>query len=108
MQEPPGTIDEDILDRIQGSIIGMALGDALGAHVEFRPRKFLVAKPVEDLKGGGTWGLEKGQVKLFLLFFMLNKVEISSKKAFQSTFYFVFIGCQKTLLLKNSSKEYMF
>ncbi|CAF1507712.1 unnamed protein product, partial [Adineta steineri] len=43
------------------SIIGMSLGDALGAHVEFRPRKFLLEHPVEDLEGGGTWGLEKGQ-----------------------------------------------
>ncbi|CAF4068962.1 unnamed protein product, partial [Rotaria sordida] len=39
MKEPPTLIDERILDRIQGSIIGMAIGDALGAHVEFRPRQ---------------------------------------------------------------------
>ena len=41
----------------------MSLGDALGAHVEFRPRDFLVEHPVTDLESGGTWGLEKGQVK---------------------------------------------
>ncbi len=40
----------------------MALGDALGAHVEFRPYHYLVQNPVTDLKAGGTWGLQKGQV----------------------------------------------
>ncbi|CAF3839632.1 unnamed protein product [Rotaria sp. Silwood1] len=61
MKDPPSPIDEAMLDRIHGSMIGMALGDALGAHVEFRPRQYLVENPVVDLKGGGTWGLEKGQ-----------------------------------------------
>jgi len=60
--DPPGPIDERILDKIQGSLIGLALGDALGAHVEFRPREYLLANPVNDLKGGGTWGLKQGQV----------------------------------------------
>ncbi|CAF3355499.1 unnamed protein product [Rotaria socialis] len=54
-------IDEKTLSRIAGSMIGMALGDALGAHVEFRPHRFLVENPVTDLQGGGTWGLSKGQ-----------------------------------------------
>ncbi|CAF3419282.1 unnamed protein product [Rotaria socialis] len=61
MPNPPMTVDNQILNRIQGSMIGMALGDALGAHVEFRPRAFLVSNPVSDLEAGGTWGLEKGQ-----------------------------------------------
>ncbi|CAF1603943.1 unnamed protein product, partial [Adineta ricciae] len=61
MYEPPSLIDEQILNRIQGSMIGLALGDALGAHVEFRPHNYLVAHPVTELRGGGTWGLEKGQ-----------------------------------------------
>ncbi len=69
MQEPPaGVIDENILDRITGSMVGMALGDALGAHVEFRPRQYMIENPVKDLEGGGTWGLRKGQV-LFILSF---------------------------------------
>ncbi|CAF1120940.1 unnamed protein product [Adineta steineri] len=61
MEDPPGKIDEEILNRIQGSIIGMALGDALGAHVEFRPHEYMVKYPVTDLGEGGTWGLKKGQ-----------------------------------------------
>jgi hypothetical protein len=43
----------------------MALGDALGAHVEFRPRQYLLSNPVNDLEGGGTWGLRPGQVWCF-------------------------------------------
>ncbi len=66
MEDPPINYNEEILDRIQGSMFGMALGDALGAHVEFRPRQYLHDKPVEDLQGGGTWGLEKGQVNLVM------------------------------------------
>ncbi|CAF3817867.1 unnamed protein product, partial [Rotaria sp. Silwood1] len=61
MQEPLSPINEKLLDRICGSLIGMALGDALGAHVEFRPHEYLLANPVKDLEGGGTWGLKKGQ-----------------------------------------------
>ncbi|CAF2898110.1 unnamed protein product [Rotaria sp. Silwood2] len=61
MIDPPIDIDTNILNRIKGSMFGMALGDALGAHVEFRPRGFLVANPVTDMQGGGTWGLVKGQ-----------------------------------------------
>ncbi|CAF3873051.1 unnamed protein product, partial [Rotaria magnacalcarata] len=40
---------------------GLALGDALGAHVEFKPHDILVVRPVKDLQGGGTWGLNKGE-----------------------------------------------
>ncbi|CAF3104015.1 unnamed protein product [Rotaria sp. Silwood2] len=60
MTDPPD-VDDDILDHVQGSMVGMALGDALGAHVEFRPRQYLKEHPVRDLVGGGTWGLKKGQ-----------------------------------------------
>ncbi len=66
IQVPSSSIDNNILDRIQGSIIGMALGDALGAHVEFRPHSYLEANPVKNLQGGGTWGLAIGQVKFHL------------------------------------------
>ena len=62
MDEPTGELDENVLNRVQGSLIGMALGDALGAHVEFRPHEYLLRNPVEKLEEGGTWGLKKGQV----------------------------------------------
>lgn len=62
MGHPPKPIDENLLDRIRGSMIGLAIGDALGAHVEFRPRQYLLDHPVTDLQAGGTWGLVKGQV----------------------------------------------
>ncbi|CAF4313804.1 unnamed protein product, partial [Rotaria sp. Silwood2] len=58
---PSSNINDDIVDRIQGSMFGLAVGDALGAHVEFRPHSYLVANPVKDLIGGGTWGLQEGQ-----------------------------------------------
>ncbi|CAF0935998.1 unnamed protein product [Rotaria sordida] len=61
MEDPPGLIDEKLLDKTFGSLIGLALGDALGAHVEFRPHEYLLLNPVKDLEGGGTWGLKKGQ-----------------------------------------------
>ena len=72
MEDPPDNYTEEILDRIEGSMFGMALGDALGAHVEFRPRGYLVEHPVEDLQGGGTWGLQKGQVILHSTNFLSN------------------------------------
>ena len=57
--------DGEVLDRVKGSMLGMALGDALGAHVEFRPHSYMLEHPVKDLEGGGTWGLQKGQVNQF-------------------------------------------
>lgn len=61
---PPVRVDDQLFDRIAGSIIGMTIGDALGAHVEFRPREYLLEHPVTNLSSGGTWGLAKGQVRL--------------------------------------------
>jgi ADP-ribosylglycohydrolase len=48
-------------EKIVGSLVGLAIGDALGASVEFRPRQYLVDHPVKDMQGGGTWGLQAGQ-----------------------------------------------
>lgn len=53
--------DLDVHYRILGSLTGLAVGDALGASVEFRPRQYLVEHPVYDMMPGGTWGLRAGQ-----------------------------------------------
>jgi hypothetical protein len=84
---PPSIIDNATLDRILGSIFGMALGDALGAHVEFRPQSYLAANPVTELAGGGTWGLQKGQVRntsLNLLFHAFNSILYNTISNFQT------------------------
>lgn len=50
------TTDEFV--RYQGSLIGLAVGDALGTTVEFqRPGTF---RPVEEMVGGGVFGLPPG------------------------------------------------
>ncbi|CAF1501609.1 unnamed protein product [Didymodactylos carnosus] len=64
-EKPPSSNNPEndmrLFDKIHGSMIGMAIGDALGAHVEFRPRAYLEQNPVSDMQGGGTWGLKAGQ-----------------------------------------------
>ncbi|UJR20430.1 hypothetical protein I4U23_023561 [Adineta vaga] len=54
-------LNSTIVNRITGSLIGLAVGDALGASVEFRPRDYLIKNPVEDMQTGGTWNLKAGQ-----------------------------------------------
>lgn len=45
-------------DRFEGSLIGLAVGDALGTTVEFSgPGSF---EPVTDMVGGGVFGLKAG------------------------------------------------
>jgi len=68
LQYPPKSVNDAILNRVKGSMFGMALGDALGVHVKFRSHQYLLEHPVLDLQEGGTWGLKKGQVKFFFLF----------------------------------------
>jgi len=46
-------------DRYRGSLVGLAVGDALGTTVEFkRPGTF---EPVTDITGGGPFGLAPGE-----------------------------------------------
>ena len=80
MNEPTDSIDSRVLDRIQGSIIGLALGDALGAPVEFRPHQYFARQPVTNLRGGGTWGLRIGQASHFLILISMKKVSTISEE----------------------------
>jgi ADP-ribosylglycohydrolase len=47
------------LERFQGCLIGLAVGDALGTTVEFSPPGTF--EPMTDMVGGGPFGLEPGQ-----------------------------------------------
>ena len=49
----------DLLDRYRGCLIGLAVGDAIGTTVEFKPR--VSFDPVTDMVGGGCFNLEPGQ-----------------------------------------------
>lgn len=44
----------DLRSRLQGCIVGLAVGDALGVPVEFESRETVARHPVTDLRGHGT------------------------------------------------------
>lgn len=46
-------------DRYRGCLLGLAVGDALGAQVEFQPPGTF--PPVEEMIGGGPWQLRPGE-----------------------------------------------
>ena len=49
----------DLRDRCRGSLLGLAVGDALGTALEFKaPGSF---EPLTDMVGGGSFGLKPGQ-----------------------------------------------
>ncbi len=50
---------ERIRERYLGSILGLAVGDAVGTTLEFRPPGTF--SPQEDMVGGGPFGLEPGE-----------------------------------------------
>lgn len=50
---------KDKRDRAVGSLLGLAVGDAVGTTLEFQPRD--AHAPVEDMVGGGPFRLEPGQ-----------------------------------------------
>ncbi len=49
----------EVADRIRGALLGLAVGDALGATVEFKPRGSFA--PLTDIMGGGPFGLKPGE-----------------------------------------------
>ncbi len=46
------------LERYRGSLLGLAVGDALGAPLEGLPPGSF--EPVSSMTGGGSYGLEPG------------------------------------------------
>jgi ADP-ribosyl-[dinitrogen reductase] hydrolase len=48
-----------LLDRYRGSMMGLAVGDAVGAAVEFMPPGTFA--PLTDMVGGGPFGLNPGE-----------------------------------------------
>ena len=49
----------NILDRTLGMLVGLAVGDAVGTTLEFKPRGSF--EPMSDMMGGGPFQLEAGQ-----------------------------------------------
>lgn len=47
------------INRAQGALLGLAVGDAIGTTVEFMPRGSFI--PVTDMVGGGPFNLQPGQ-----------------------------------------------
>ncbi|WP_328286500.1 ADP-ribosylglycohydrolase family protein [Ureibacillus manganicus] len=52
-----------MLDKIQGGLFGLAIGDALGATTEFMTKEEIENEygRVTEIVGGGIWGVEKGE-----------------------------------------------
>lgn len=48
----------ELLDRFRGCLLGLAVGDAVGTAVEFKPRGTF--EPVTDMTGGGPFGVPAG------------------------------------------------
>jgi ADP-ribosyl-[dinitrogen reductase] hydrolase len=59
IERSPCTSHDSRLDRAQGALLGLAVGDALGATLEFSARDS--TGRLTDLVGGGPFGLAPGQ-----------------------------------------------
>ena len=60
----PRTVPEAVLDRAAGCLLGLAIGDSLGAQVETMDAAAIARDfpgGVRDLRGGGPWGILAGQ-----------------------------------------------
>ena len=55
----PSTSSDDLRDRAVGAMVGLAVGDALGAAIEFKPKPRFAL--LEDMRDGGPHHLKRGQ-----------------------------------------------
>lgn len=65
--ETHGMIEERVLSRARGCLLGLLCGDALGSHVEFRGPEFIREEFTDGLRtmpGGGSHNATAGQAKL--------------------------------------------
>lgn len=49
-----------LTDQVKSAFLGVAVGDAVGVPVEFKPREYLKRVPVTDMIGFGTYSLKPG------------------------------------------------
>ncbi len=49
----------DTLDRFRGCLLGLAVGDAVGTTLEFKPKGSFI--PISDMVGGGPFRLKPGE-----------------------------------------------
>ena len=48
------------MKTLKDAIIGLAIGDAMGVPLEFKPRNQLQANPTTEMKGYGSHNVPKG------------------------------------------------
>ncbi len=59
VDEPVEEHASSVRDRAVGALVGLAVGDAVGTTLEFKPRDSY--EHITDMVGGGPFGLEPGQ-----------------------------------------------
>ena len=57
-EESKATLDKQIRDRARGALLGLAVGDAVGTTLEFKPRDSY--EPLTDMIDGGPFRLAPG------------------------------------------------
>ncbi len=62
--DPAAAVEDPVLDRVQGVLLGQLIGDALGAQVEFEPAVRIATRfptGVRDINDGGPFNTLAGQ-----------------------------------------------
>ncbi len=89
----------DKLDRIKGCLVGLAIGDALGVHHEFKKRKDVV--PISTYTDDNPYSIPKGywtddtSMALCMANSLIEKKEFSATDIMEKFLY----GCEKVICL---------